>query len=100
VTDGPATDDERLPLADVRVLELGQLLAGPFCGQLLGDFGRGRGQAGGPGGATRCGSGAGNVVPGPAIVTEMDSTTLVLPGHVASVHPSGSLLITPDGWEA
>jgi formyl-CoA transferase len=38
-TDGPATDEERLPLADVRVLELGQLLAGPFCGQLLGDFG-------------------------------------------------------------
>lgn len=27
------------PLADVRVLEAGQLLAGPFCGQLLGDFG-------------------------------------------------------------
>src|SRR5215469_1717293 len=27
------------PLADVRVIELGQLLAGPFCGQLLGDFG-------------------------------------------------------------
>jgi formyl-CoA transferase len=29
----------RLPLDDVRVIELGQLLAGPFCGQLLGDFG-------------------------------------------------------------
>ena len=27
------------PLAGVTVLELGQLLAGPFCGQLLGDFG-------------------------------------------------------------
>lgn len=27
------------PLDDVRVLEMGQLLAGPFCGQLLGDFG-------------------------------------------------------------
>lgn len=32
-----AADD--LPLSDLRVLELGQLLAGPFCGQLLGDFG-------------------------------------------------------------
>ena len=32
-------DREALPLADVRVVELGQLLAGPFCGQLLGDFG-------------------------------------------------------------
>jgi formyl-CoA transferase len=28
-----------LPLKDVRVVEMGQLLAGPFCGQLLGDFG-------------------------------------------------------------
>lgn len=27
------------PLADVRVVEMGQLLAGPFCGQLLGDLG-------------------------------------------------------------
>ncbi|MHA6626520.1 hydantoinase/oxoprolinase family protein [Pseudonocardia sichuanensis] len=39
---------------------------------------------------------AGHVVTGPAIVTEMDSTTLVLPGHAATVHPSGSLLITPQ----
>ncbi|MDH5226727.1 MAG: CoA transferase, partial [Gammaproteobacteria bacterium] len=27
------------PLAGLRVIELGTLLAGPFCGQLLGDFG-------------------------------------------------------------
>jgi N-methylhydantoinase A len=39
---------------------------------------------------------AGDVVSGPAIVTEMDSTTLVLPGHAATVHPSGSLLIRPE----
>jgi N-methylhydantoinase A len=38
---------------------------------------------------------AGNVVRGPAIVTEMDSTTLILPGHAAAVHPGGSLLIRP-----
>lgn len=38
---------------------------------------------------------AGNVVTGPAVITEMDSTTLVLPGHAATVHPSGSLLIRP-----
>jgi N-methylhydantoinase A len=37
----------------------------------------------------------GNVVRGPAIVTEMDSTTLILPGHAATVHPGGSLLIRP-----
>jgi N-methylhydantoinase A len=38
---------------------------------------------------------AGDVVAGPAIVTEMDSTTLLPPGHAATVHPSGSLLIRP-----
>ena len=38
---------------------------------------------------------AGNVVTGPAVIFEMDSTTLVLPGHEASVHRSGSLLIRP-----
>ncbi|MFN3643095.1 MAG: CaiB/BaiF CoA transferase family protein [Gemmobacter sp.] len=27
------------PLTDIRVIEMGQLLAGPFCGQLLADFG-------------------------------------------------------------
>ena len=27
------------PLKDIRVVEMGQLLAGPFCGQLLADFG-------------------------------------------------------------
>ena len=27
------------PLADLRVIELGTLIAGPFCGQLMGDFG-------------------------------------------------------------
>ncbi|WP_448627786.1 hydantoinase/oxoprolinase family protein [Geodermatophilus sp. URMC 64] len=39
---------------------------------------------------------AGDVIRGPAIVTEMDSTTLVLPEHAATVHASGSLLITPE----
>ena len=27
------------PLSDLRVIEMGTLLAGPFCGQLLGDMG-------------------------------------------------------------
>lgn len=39
---------------------------------------------------------AGDAVAGAAIITEMDSTTLVLPGHAATVHPSGSLLIAPQ----
>jgi N-methylhydantoinase A len=40
---------------------------------------------------------SGDVITGPAIVTEMDSTTLVLPAHAATVHASGSLLIRPLG---
>ena len=38
---------------------------------------------------------ANNVITGPAIVTEMDSTTLILSDHAATVHASGSLLIRP-----
>jgi len=37
----------------------------------------------------------GHVVPGPAIITEMDSTTVVLPGHQATVDKVGNLLIEP-----
>nr|WP_312709308.1 CoA transferase [Aciditerrimonas ferrireducens] len=43
MTDQPDAQPERPapggPLAGVRVVELGSLIAGPFCGQLLGDFG-------------------------------------------------------------
>ena len=36
----PGTDTARQgPLTDLRVIEMGQLLAGPFCGQLMADFG-------------------------------------------------------------
>ncbi len=38
---------------------------------------------------------AGNIVPGPAIVLEMDSTTLILPGHAGRVDEWGNILITP-----
>jgi formyl-CoA transferase len=34
-----AGDKNTGPLSDIRVVEMGQLLAGPFCGQLLADFG-------------------------------------------------------------
>ena len=34
-----ATDERKGPLNDLRVIEMGQLIAGPFCGQLLADFG-------------------------------------------------------------
>ena len=33
------SDTSNGPLSDLRVIELGQLIAGPFCGQLLGDLG-------------------------------------------------------------
>ena len=39
---------------------------------------------------------AGNVIKGPAVVLEMDSTTVILPGHAAKVDEFGNLLITPD----
>jgi len=39
--------------------------------------------------------GVATVVPGPAIVVEMDSTTLVLPDHAATVDEVGNLLIKP-----
>ena len=37
----------------------------------------------------------GIVVPGPSIVMEMDSTTVILPGHEAKVDKVGNLLINP-----
>ena len=39
--------------------------------------------------------GVGTVIKGPAIVVEMDATTLVLPGHAATVDKVGNLLINP-----
>jgi N-methylhydantoinase A len=40
---------------------------------------------------------AGDRIAGPAIITEMDSTTLVHSGHVATVDDFGNLLINPEG---
>ena len=42
---------------------------------------------------------AGNKVPGPAIVMEMDSTTVILPRHHALVDKVGCMLIFPDGYK-
>ncbi len=39
---------------------------------------------------------AGNQIAGPAIVMEMDSTTLVLPGHTGEVDKFGNILIRPN----
>jgi N-methylhydantoinase A len=39
---------------------------------------------------------AGNRLDGPAIVTEMDSTTLILPNYHAEVDAFGNLLIRPS----
>ena len=38
---------------------------------------------------------AGNRIAGPAIVTEMDSTTLILPDHVGEIDRFGNILIRP-----
>jgi len=37
----------------------------------------------------------GHRLPGPAIVTEMDSTTLILPGHAGTVDHCSSIIISP-----
>jgi 5-oxoprolinase (ATP-hydrolysing) len=39
---------------------------------------------------------AGIKIPGPAVVTEMDSNTLILPGHFGEVDSMGNILIWPD----
>ena len=39
MTNNAASTESFGPLSDLRVIEMGQLLAGPFCGQLYGDFG-------------------------------------------------------------
>jgi N-methylhydantoinase A len=43
----------------------------------------------------RSGLKAGDKIAGPAIVVEMDSTTLVLSGHVAEIDGMGNILISP-----
>ncbi|MFZ9666745.1 MAG: hydantoinase/oxoprolinase family protein [Steroidobacteraceae bacterium] len=43
---------------------------------------------------------AGNKVSGPAIVMEMDSTTVILPKHTGHVDKSGCILIYPDNYKA
>jgi hypothetical protein len=43
---------------------------------------------------------AGNRIAGPAIVMEMDSTTVILPKHHGRVDAYGNILIYPDGYKA
>jgi N-methylhydantoinase A len=42
----------------------------------------------------RASFGAGDRLVGPAIISQLDATTLVLPGWRADVHPSGAMLLT------
>jgi len=42
----------------------------------------------------RASFGAGDRIAGPAIISQLDATTLVLPGWTAEVHPSGAMLLT------
>jgi N-methylhydantoinase A len=39
---------------------------------------------------------SGNVIKGPAVVLQMDTTTLILPGHIGRVDDFGNILITPE----
>ncbi|MBV9749836.1 MAG: hydantoinase/oxoprolinase family protein, partial [Acetobacteraceae bacterium] len=39
---------------------------------------------------------AGNRIPGPAVVTEMDATALILPGHVGETDTFGNIVIRPS----
>jgi N-methylhydantoinase A len=39
---------------------------------------------------------SGNVIRGPAIVLQMDTTTLILPDHIGTVDDFGNILITPE----
>ena len=39
---------------------------------------------------------AGNEIPGPAVVLEMDSTTVILPGHSGTIDALGNILIRPN----
>ncbi|MEO7773206.1 MAG: hydantoinase/oxoprolinase family protein [Steroidobacteraceae bacterium] len=39
----------------------------------------------------------GNVIPGPAIAIEMDSTSVILPGHAGRIDHVGNILIYPEG---
>ncbi len=45
----------------------------------------------------RASLGAGDFIAGPAIVSQLDATTLVLPGWSGTVHPSGAILLTASG---
>jgi N-methylhydantoinase A len=45
----------------------------------------------------RASLGAGDFIAGPAIVSQLDATTLVLPGWSGTVHPSGAILLTSGG---
>jgi N-methylhydantoinase A len=48
----------------------------------------------------RAGLKAGNRIPGPAVVLEMDSTTVILPRHHGRVDAYGNILIYPDKHQA
>jgi N-methylhydantoinase A len=48
----------------------------------------------------RASLGAGDYIAGPAIVSQLDATTLVLPGWSGEVHPSGAILLSSGAGPA
>jgi N-methylhydantoinase A len=43
--------------------------------------------------------GPGRIIRGPAVITQRDSTTVILPGHYGRVDNYLNILIYPEGWE-
>ena len=41
----------------------------------------------------------GNIIAGPAVITQNDTTTLILPKHYGRVDDYQNILIFPDGYE-
>ena len=90
----PATVSEpptpRGPLDGVRVIEAGTLIAGPFCGQLLGDFGAEVIEVGIRRKVTPCGSGAPTPVAGPVVAGDRAQQAF---GHLQPARRRGQRLV-------
>ena len=105
-TFGHAAEDAPIETVAVRVAALGHRPVNPRFGDLASEGGSQRGTRDvyfdaeqGPEPADVFNRGqlaTGQIISGPAIVEQLDTTTLVPPDFVAVVHPSGSLLVSRE----